>query len=149
MLECLATCRSAMLHALRERTINRPILSTGKALHDYLRAAIEHEPFEQVRVLYLDLDHRLLSDEQLSQGDFDSAAVPLRRLLRRAVELDASGLILIHNHPSGATEPSVGDRRITHRVREAARGLDLTLLDHLIVPKAGPIVSMRAAGYLR
>ena len=125
----------------REAIEKRPLISSWSALLDYVRTAIGHEPREQVRVLYLD------TKNQTSRGTVDHAPLYPREVVRRALELSASSLILVHNHPSGDPSPSAADIAVTKEVVAAARPLGISVHDHVIVGRGG-VESLKARGLL-
>jgi DNA repair protein RadC len=129
--------REVMLHVLREEALKAPILSTSEALIDYLFADMAYLPAERLRVLFLNSRNRLLRDEMVSEGSVNEAPIYPREIMRRALEVGATALILAHNHPSGDSQPSEGDIRATRRVAEAAQGLDIRIHDHVIVARSG------------
>ncbi len=147
MVAWLATLRAAMLHALRQEALEAPVLGTSEAVAAYLFAAMAHEPAEQLRVLYLNTRNRLLRDETVIEGSINIAPIYPREIVKRALEVGATALILAHNHPSGDPTPSREDVRVTRMVAAAAEALDIKLHDHVIVARSGWI-SLRAAGYL-
>jgi DNA repair protein RadC len=102
---------------------------------------------ERVRVLYLDTRNRLMLDHHAHEGTVDEAAIHPREVIRRGLDIGASALILVHNHPSGNPEPSRADIQITQRIAEAGRHLGLTVHDHVIVGREGH-VSLRAKGLI-
>lgn len=127
------------------RYLNRnPVLSSWQAVMDYCALSVRGE-VERFHVLYLDRKNRLISDERLSVGTVDHVPVYPREVLKRALALNASALILVHNHPSGDPEPSDSDIRMTQEVQSACAVLGLTLHDHIIVG-AGRETSLRARG---
>lgn len=127
------------------RYLNRnPVLSSWQAVMDYCALSVRGE-VERFHVLYLDRKNRLISDERLSVGTVDHVPVYPREVVRRALALNASALILVHNHPSGDPEPSDSDIRMTKEVHSACGVLGLTLHDHIIVG-AGRETSLRARG---
>jgi DNA repair protein RadC len=127
------------------RYLNRnPVLSSWQAVMDYCALSVRGE-VERFHVLYLDRKNRLISDERLSVGTVDHVPVYPREVLKRALALNASALILVHNHPSGDPEPSDSDIRMTKEVHSACNVLGLTLHDHIIVG-AGRETSLRARG---
>ena len=143
----LKLAQGAALRLLRGHVAERPILGAWEALTDYLRAALRHERTEQFRVLFLDARARLIADEVMNRGTIDHAPVYPREVARRALELHAATVILVHNHPSGSTTPSRDDIAMTREVRRALQPLSILLHDHLIV--AGEVcVSMQASGVL-
>lgn len=124
---------------------DRPVLASWQALLDYLAIDMAHLKHERVRVLYLDTRNRLVMDEKLTDGSLDEAAIHPRDVVKRALDLGAAALILVHNHPSGSPEPSRADVAITNRIAEAGRLLGITVHDHVIVGKEGH-VSLKARG---
>ena len=124
---------------------DQPVLASWQALIDYLTIDMAHLNYERVRVLYLDTRNRLVSDELLSEGSLDEAAIHPREVVKKALDLGAAALIMVHNHPSGSPEPSRADIQITNKIAEAARLLGITLHDHVIIGKEGH-VSLRAKG---
>jgi DNA repair protein RadC len=125
----------------------QPLLASWSALIDYLTIDMAHLTIERVRVLYLDARNRLIADEQVSEGTTNEAAVHPREVIRRALDLGASALILIHNHPSGSPQPSRADIQITHRIAEAGQHLGIVVHDHVIIAREGH-VSLKAKGLL-
>jgi DNA repair protein RadC len=132
---------------MRARVMQRPVLSSWDALLDYCHTAMAHRETEQFRILYLDRKNVLIADEEQARGTVDHVPVYPREVVKRALELNASALILVHNHPSGDPTPSQSDIAMTAQVQDAARVLGITLHDHLIVGK-GREISFRAEGYL-
>lgn len=131
----------------RARVIGRPVLSSWDALLTYLRSAMAHQETERVRVLYLDRRNVLIADEEMARGTVDHVPVYPREVVKRALDLNASALILVHNHPSGDPTPSEADLAMTRAIAEAARVLGLVLHDHIVVGK-GREISFRAEGHL-
>lgn len=117
------------------------------ALGSYLNVTQAYAPREFVRVLFLDAKLRLIRDEVLGWGDLDTVFVSPRQIVRRALELNASGLVLVHNHPSGDPTPSRADLEATRCVAAAARTVDIRLFEHIIVAR-GLTTSLRALGYI-
>ncbi len=116
---------------------HRPAIASWTALVTYVRAALAHEPREQFRALYLDKKNVLLRDEMMGRGTVDHAPVYPREVVRRALELSASALILVHNHPSGDPTPSRADIEMTRKIVDAARVFELQVHDHLVVGRQG------------
>ena len=131
----------------RARVMHRPVLSSWQALLDYCHTAMAHRETEQFRILYLDRKNVLIADEEQARGTVDHVPVYPREVVKRALELNASALILVHNHPSGDPTPSEADLVMTHQIRDAAEALDLTIHDHLIIGR-GRELSFRSEGYL-
>jgi DNA repair protein RadC len=138
----------AAAHRLaRARVMHRPVLSSWDALLDYARAAMAHRTTEQFRILFLDRKNVLIADEEQARGTVDHVPVYPREVVKRALELDASALILVHNHPSGDPTPSEADIQMTGQICDAAETLGLTVHDHLVIGK-GRVLSFRSEGYL-
>lgn len=143
--ELILAARAAMLKSLQIELRAGPILSSSRAVLDYLFAHLAHEPAEQVRVLYLNSKNQLLRDDIAIRGTVDRADIFPREIIRRALDLGANGLVLAHNHPSGDPSPSPADLRMTQAVIEAAKWFEIVLYDHIIVSRAGH-VSLLATG---
>lgn len=138
----------AVAHRMaRSRVMNRAVLSSWDALLDYCHTAMAHRETEQFRVLYLDRKNVLIADEEQARGTVDHVPVYPREVVKRALEVNASALILVHNHPSGDPTPSESDIAMTAKVQEAAQALGIVLHDHLIIGKSREL-SFRAQGYL-
>ncbi len=138
----------AAAHRLaRSRVIQRPLLSSWQALIDYCHTAMAHRETEQFRVLYLDRKNVLIADEEQAKGTVDHVPVYPREVMKRALHLNASALILVHNHPSGDPSPSESDLRMTEQIDRGAQVLGLTLHDHIIIGKSCEL-SFRSEGYL-
>ena len=131
----------------RAKVIHRPVLSSWTALIDYCHTAMAHRETEQFRVLFLDRKNVLITDEEQARGTVDHVPVYPREVVKRALELNASALILVHNHPSGDPTPSEADISMTQQIETAASALGLVLHDHLIIGR-GCELSLRAAGYI-
>lgn len=129
------------------RILQSPVLSSWDALLDYCRTAMSHLETEQFRVLFLNRKNVLIADEAQAKGTVDHVPVYPREVIKRALELNASALILVHNHPSGDPTPSQSDREMTSQIESAAQALGLTLHDHLIIGKSAEF-SFKSAGYL-
>lgn len=138
----------AIIHEAREilsRYFNRnPVLTSWQAVLDYCALAVRGEE-ERLHALFLDRKNRLISDEQMAVGTVDHVPVYPREIVKRALLLDASALILVHNHPAGDPDPSEADISMTRTVQKACNALGLTLHDHIIVG-AGREASLRALG---
>ncbi len=143
----LKIAQASALRLLKVQVTGRPVLSNWQALIDYLRADMAHLGVERVRVLFLNSKNVLIADELLSQGSVDEAAVYIREVIRRALELTATAIILVHNHPSGDPAPSRQDIQLTRDIVEAGRHLKIAVHDHVIIGAAGH-VSLRAQGLL-
>jgi DNA repair protein RadC len=143
----LKIVEAAAQRMVRSRVMNRPVLSSWDALLDYCHTAMAHRETEQFRILYLDRKNVLIADEEQARGTVDHVPVYPREVVKRALEVNASALILVHNHPSGDPTPSEADIGMTLQVQDAARALGITLHDHLIIGKAREL-SFRSQGYL-
>jgi DNA repair protein RadC len=133
----LGMIREVMLQVLRAEAAKGPILGTAKTLIDYLFADMAHLPAERLRVLFLNARNHLLADEIMGEGSVSEIAIHPRAIMKRALELGATALILVHNHPSGDPEPSHGDIATTRRIAQAAVPLDICIHDHVIVAGSG------------
>jgi DNA repair protein RadC len=139
---------AAAARAARGRVADdRPVIGSWTALLDYLRTALVDRGREQFRALFLDTRNRLLRDEQVSEGTTDHAPVYPREVIRRALELSAASVILVHNHPSGDPTPSRADVEMTRQIAEAGRLLKIGVHDHLTVGRQG-IASFKSLGLL-
>ncbi|MBS3931059.1 MAG: DNA repair protein RadC [Sphingomonadales bacterium] len=125
----------------------QPVLASWQALIDYLTIDMAHLNHERVRVLYMDTKNRLVLDDLVTDGSLDEAAIHPREVVKKALDVGAAALILVHNHPSGSPEPSRADVQITQRIAEAGRLLGITVHDHVIIGKEGH-VSLKAKGLL-
>ena len=131
----------------REEVIDRPVLSSWDRLVAYLRIAMTHHDTERFRVLFLDVKNTLIADEEQQTGTVNHTPVYPREVVKRALELGASAIILVHNHPSGDPEPSKADIRMTNEVRDAGAKLGIALHDHVVVAKGGH-TSFKSMGLL-
>lgn len=118
---------------LRRQVMDRPLLGSWNQLLDYLRVAQGENRIEQFRLLFLDAKNRLIADEVHQSGTIDETPVYPREVAKRALELGAAALIVVHNHPSGDPSPSKADIAITRDIAAALKALDIALHDHLIV----------------
>jgi DNA repair protein RadC len=143
----LKTVEAAALRLAKGRVINRPALSSWDALLDYCAAAMGHAQTEEFRVLFLDRKNVLLAEEVHQRGTVDHTPVYPREVVKRALELGASALILVHNHPSGDPTPSKADIAMTREVAIAAKALKIELHDHLVIGR-GSHASFKALGLL-
>lgn len=135
---------AAALRAMQKRVIDRPVLASWQALLDYCAAAMAHEPTEQFRLLFLDRKNILIADEVQQRGTVDHTPVYPREVVKRALELAASAVILVHNHPSGDPTPSRADIEMTKEIARAANAVGLSIHDHLIIGKGGKHTSFKA-----
>ena len=121
----------------RSRVLKREVISSWDAVIQYCRSAMANRSDEQFRVLFLDRKNCLIMDELLGQGTVDHVPVYPREIVKRALELSASALILVHNHPSGDPTPSPEDIAMTQKISDACATLSITLHDHIIVGQHG------------
>lgn len=143
----LKLLHEAALRIAREPVARRTVITSWSQLLAYVKAALAHEAREQFRVLFLDKKNQLIADEMLGHGTVDHAPVYPREVVRRALELSASALILVHNHPSGDPTPSSADVDMTRQIVDAARALRVSVHDHLVVGRDG-VASFKALGLL-
>ncbi|MEO6378907.1 MAG: DNA repair protein RadC, partial [Caulobacteraceae bacterium] len=122
-------------------------VSSSSALHAYVKLALAHEGREQFRVMFLDKKNQIIADEVMNQGTVDHAPVYPREIMRRALELSASAVILVHNHPSGDPTPSRADIEVTKNIVQAGRALEIAVHDHLVVGRHG-VTSFKTLGLL-
>ncbi len=143
----LKTVQAAALRLVRAEVVDRPVLTNWERLMEYLNAVMARERVEQFRVLFLDGRNRLLADEPQGRGTINHTPVYPREVVKRALELHATALILVHNHPSGDPTPSRADIDTTREIAEAARTMSVALHDHVIVGN-GRWVSLRQEGLM-
>ena len=143
----LKIAEATALKLLETRLDGRPVLSTWAALGDYLHAAMAHSTVEEVRVLFLNAKNMLLANEAMWRGSVDQASVHIREVMKRAIALGATALIIVHNHPSGDPTPSQQDIRLTRELVEAGRHLKIAVHDHVVIGARGR-TSMRSLGLM-
>ncbi|MBL4870433.1 MAG: DNA repair protein RadC [Robiginitomaculum sp.] len=131
----------------KQAVLNRPILSSWSALLDYCRSVMQFEHKEQFRVLFLDRKNRLIADEILGQGTIDRAPVYPREIIKRALELGSTAIILAHNHPSGDPTPSASDIEMTANIVGAAKAINISVHDHLIIGR-NDVASFKSLGLM-
>jgi DNA repair protein RadC len=143
----LKIVEAAAQRMARSRVMQRQVVSSWDALLDYCHTTMAHRETEQFRVLYLDRKNVLIADEEQARGTVDHVPVYPREVAKRALEVNASALILVHNHPSGDPTPSGADIDMTNQIAAACDALGLTLHDHLIIGKSREL-SFRTEGYI-
>jgi DNA repair protein RadC len=143
----LKIAEASALRLLRSRSAERPVLSNWQALADYLHADMAHRAVERVRVLHLNSKNVMIRDELVSEGSIDQAAVHIREIIKRALELGSAALIIVHNHPSGDPQPSRQDVALTKDLIAAAKPLGISIHDHIVVGASGQS-SLRALGLI-
>ena len=143
----IKTVQASAIVLARSQAQLKPVLSNWESVADYLQSAMAHLPREQFRLLLLDKKNILIKDETLSEGTVDQTAVYPREVVRKALEHDASALILVHNHPSGDPEPSKADVTMTTEIVEVCDKVGVQVHDHIIIGKYGQ-TSFRKLGLL-
>ena len=122
--------------ALAQELAQKPALQSPQAVRQYLQLHLQHKTHEVFCVLFLNTQHQLIACEEMFRGTIDSAQVYPREIAARALQLGARSMILAHNHPSGQAQPSMADKQLTQRIRDALALLDIQLLDHIIIAGA-------------
>jgi len=143
----LKIAQAAALRLLKAEVKARPILGSWQALLDYLRADMAFLSVERVRILHLNSRNMLIRDDLMSEGTVDQAAIHVREVIRRAMDLGSTALIVVHNHPSGAPQPSQQDIAITRQIADAGKRMGITVHDHIIIGSEGH-VSLRGMGLI-
>ncbi len=128
---------AAAMRLMKGQVANRPVLPSWSAILDYVRAAMAFANIEQFRILFLDKKNQLIADEVQQQGTVDHTPVYPREVVKRALELGASAVVLVHNHPSGDPTPSMADIEMTKKIVEAGQRLGVIVHDHIIVGRKG------------
>ncbi len=143
----LKIVHAAAMRLMRGQVINRPLLSSWKAILEYVRAAMAFNDIEMFRILFLDKKNQLIADEVQQEGTIDHTPAYPREVVKRALELGSSAVVLVHNHPSGDPTPSMADIDMTKRIVEAGAKLGVAVHDHVIVARQGH-VSLRQLGLM-
>ena len=143
----LKIAHAAANRMLEARAKAEPVLGSWQALLDYLRVDMAHEAIERVRVLFLNSKNMLIANEPMWEGSVDESAVHIREVLKRALDLHATAIIIVHNHPSGDPSPSQQDIRLTRDLVEAAKHLKIQVHDHVIIGAEGHR-SLKAMGLI-
>lgn len=143
----LKAAREAALRAMNSELRERPLVSSWEKLIDYCSAHIAHGQVEEFHILFLDRKNALMKHERQQRGTVDHTPVYTREVVKRALELGASALILVHNHPSGDPTPSKADIAVTKDIMKAAAPLNITIHDHLIIGR-GRHASLRGLGLM-
>lgn len=143
----LKIVKAAAHRLARSRVLNRQVVSSWDALIAYCQTAMAHQDIEQFRILFLDRKNVLIADEPQARGTVDHVPVYPREVVKRALELNASALILVHNHPSGDPVPSQADIDMTAQIAQAAEVMGITLHDNLVIGRNGEL-SFRSEGLL-
>jgi len=143
----LKIVEAAAQRLAKTKVLGRPALSSWSALLDYCTAAMARSEKEEFRVLFLDRKNHLIADEVQNRGTVDHTPVYPREIIKRALELGASSIILVHNHPSGDPTPSKADIAMTREIAGAAKALSIAVHDHLVIGRAGH-ASFKSLGLL-
>ena len=143
----LKLIQAAALRLSRAAIINRPMLASWTSILAYCRAAMAYNDTESFRLLFMDKKNQLIADEVQQQGTVDHTPVYAREVIKRALELSASAIIMVHNHPSGDPTPSLADIDMTKRIMAAGDRLGIMVHDHVIIARSGH-VSLRQLGVL-
>jgi DNA repair protein RadC len=143
----LKIVRAAALRLMRTEIVDKPVLSSWSAVLAYCHAAMGFEEREQFRILFLDKKNNLIADEVQQQGTVDHTPVYVREIVKRSLELAATAIILVHNHPSGDPSPSRADIEMTRQIIAAAKPMGISVHDHVIVGRQGHS-SLKALGLI-
>jgi DNA repair protein RadC len=143
----LRLVRAAALRLMRGEVLERPVLSSWAQVLDYCRASMGFASKEQFRILFLDKRNQIIADEVQQTGTVDHTPVYVREVVKRALELSATAIVLVHNHPSGDPTPSRADIEMTKQIVAAAKPLGVLVHDHIIVGKQGH-ASFRGLGLI-
>mgnify|MGYP002725601408 CR=1 FL=1 len=143
----LKTVQAAAIRLSQDEVMDKPVLTSWDRLMKYCRASMAYEKSEQFRILFLNKKNVLIADEVQQQGTVDHTPIYPREVMKRALELGATAIIMVHNHPSGDPAPSKADIAMTKEVRDAGDKLGIVLHDHVIVSKSGHN-SFKALGLL-
>lgn len=141
-----------LIHAValkigQSTVINKKALANWDALVTYCRTKMAENKIEEFHVIFLDKQNHIVADEQMGRGTVDHTPVYPREVIKRALELNATALIIAHNHPSGDPSPSRADIEMTHKLRDLAQGFNIALHDHLVVAR-GDVLSFKEKGLL-
>jgi len=147
ILHVIQLIQSLMVKVLQQEMMDKPILASWQSVLDYCQASMAYDQRETVRLLFLDRKNKVIGDEVQQTGTIDHAPLYPREVVKRALDLGASAIIIVHNHPSGDPTPSRGDIEMTLKVQEAARPLGIEIHDHLIIGK-GRHSSLKSMGLM-
>jgi DNA repair protein RadC len=143
----LKAVQASIQLALQTRVRNADVISSWNDLLNYCKSRMAHDATEQFRLIYLDRKNKIIADEAQQRGTVDHTPVYPREVVKRALELNASALIMVHNHPSGDPTPSRADIEMTKKVKDAAASVNIVLHDHVIVSRGGH-VSFKSEGLI-
>lgn len=147
VITALKISQAAAIALQREDVMDQPVISSWKALIGYCRSSMAHEQNEQFRVLFLDKKNTLMVDEVQSNGTVDQTPIYPREVIKRALQIGSTAIILVHNHPSGDPTPSREDIEMTRELKGTAEKLGIVIHDHLIIARRGH-VSFKSLGLL-
>ncbi len=143
----LKSVQAAALRLMRDDIMDRPILGSWDKVLAYCRASMGYGSTEQFRILFLDRKNAMIADEVQQRGTVDHTPVYPREVVKRALELGASAIVMVHNHPSGDPTPSKADIEMTRQVRDAGKALGVTVHDHLVISRGGH-ASLKSMGLI-
>lgn len=143
----LKSVQAAAFHLMRAEVINKPVLNSWTRLMEYCKATMAHEKRENFRILFLNKKNELIADEVQQHGTVDHTPAYPREIMKRALEVGATAMILVHNHPSGDSTPSKEDIAMTKNIIEAAKPFNIVIHDHVIVARKN-CASMRNLGLM-
>jgi len=135
----LKLIQAAALRLSRASVVSKPLLSSWNAIIDYCRSAMAYEEAESFRLLFVDKKNQLIADEVQQRGTVDHTPVYTREVMKRALELSASAIIMVHNHPSGDPTPSLADIDMTKKIIAAGDKLGILVHDHIIIARKGHV----------
>jgi DNA repair protein RadC len=139
MITELKLIEAVALEVGQSRSLHKPLLSSWDHLIEYLRAKTADKSIEEFHVLFLDKKNQIIADEVMGRGTVDHAPVYPREIIKRALQLDASALVLMHNHPSGDPAPSRADIDMTRKIQDLASGFSIRLHDHVIIGRQSEV----------
>jgi DNA repair protein RadC len=143
----LKAAAAVAVRVAREQVLDRPVMASWEKVLEYCRAAMAHDGVEQFRLLFLDTKNQLIADEMQQRGTVNHTPVYPREVVKRALELGATAIIMVHNHPSGDPSPSKADIEMTRAVADVAGKLGITVHDHIVIARSGHR-SLRGMGVL-
>ncbi len=143
----LKSVQAAALRLMRDDIMERPVLASWDKVLAYCRASMGYGSTEQFRILFLDRKNAMIADEVQQRGTVDHTPVYPREVVKRALELGASAIVMVHNHPSGDPTPSKADIEMTRQVRDAGKALGVTVHDHVVIGRGGH-ASFKSMGLL-
>jgi DNA repair protein RadC len=147
VLHAIQLMHAVMVKALQHEMMDAPVLASWQSVLDYCKTTMAYDKRETVRLLFLDRKNKVMADEVQQTGTVDQAPIYPREVVKRALDLGASALIIVHNHPSGDPTPSAADIEMTAKVQEAAKPLGIQIHDHIIIGK-GRHTSLKSMGLM-